>query len=115
MNKLFFIFLLFVGININTFACSDHTTSFYMNDQTIQIDIKNLFLDEGKLFLQTAYNGIIPLQSIFYSNGNCYTSTASFTSENFEQAYQCANCKLVVWGKIPDECPRCHGHEWIML
>ncbi len=113
MFKLFFIFLLSFGIN--AFACSNHNTSTNINEKKIQINVKNLFLDEGTLFLQTPYNGTIPLQSVFYSNGACYTSTASFTSENFEQAYQCANCKLVVWDKIPDECPRCHSHEWIML
>ena len=57
--------------NIRTCECGDIKNS----NRLICVNPERLFFENGKLFLDTRYGGILPLESISYSEDRCYTNT----------------------------------------
>ena len=101
---------------------SAHETTFETKNMQSQefcvaIDAENLFFDEGRLFLQTEYNSAIPLTSISYLNGRCYTflSLEAPSSLYYAQGYECVKCGyrfVKTTPGAPRSCPVCGSNDW---
>lgn len=82
------------------------------------VDPEKLFFETGKLYYESDYNGIIPLTSITYSNGLCYTFISDQIREIYMQGYQCNGCHYVLIKHspgAPGSCPSCGRNDWTIL
>lgn len=120
-------FILMVGM----FSCiafqslSAHTTS--MNSQRAEkpqearfsVNTERLFFEAGKLFFESEYNGVLPLNSVDYSGSRCYTNLASdFFADFYTQGYQCNKCRYILIKTspgAPGPCPSCGTYDWTIM
>jgi rubrerythrin len=106
-------------------SLSAHTTAMNSaekkntQESSFSVNTEKLFFEAGKLLFYSEYNGVIPLDSINYSNGRCYTSLSQdFLADSYTQGYQCNKCHYILIKTspgAPGKCPSCGSSDWTIM
>lgn len=108
-NRLIIVVAMFFCIAFQ--SLSAHTPTENSLKERFSVNTERLFLEAGKLFFESEYNGILPLNSVDYSGGRCYTSLSEdLMADFYTQGYQCNKCHYVLIKTTPGapgRCPSC--------